>query len=183
MGAGGESPRCARAATAATPSTCAVAACTECAPAASPGRARSCPNLPGVRRAILLAAAAVCLAGGVPAPASAALSLSADRPETGSVPLTVGGGQQGPTVTFHEQVSGHFQLITRMRLTSSRAVLPDAATWLCERRARLSVATEYTADATPEQDFASIRTPPCRHRFSITFRPRRYRVGRRIRVR
>ena len=136
-----------------------------------------------MRRAILLAAAAVCLAGAVPATASAALSLSADRPETGWVRLALDGGQPGATVTFHEQVSGHFQLITRMRLTSSRAVLPHAATWLCDRRARRFVATEYNADGSTEQDLASIRTPSCRHRFSITFRPRRYRVGRRIRVR
>jgi lysophospholipase L1-like esterase len=135
-----------------------------------------------VRRALLLAAA--CVAGlCAPASASAALTLKADRHETPWIRLSLSGGHAGAKVTFHEQVRHSFQPVATRTLAGPAITLPRAAPWRCDRLRRRFVATEYNADGSIEQDFGSVRTPSCRHRFALTIRPRKPRSGGRIRAR
>jgi lysophospholipase L1-like esterase len=121
--------------------------------------------------------------GAFPSAASAALQLNADRPETGWIRLRLEGGRSGSTVTIDEQVGGSFQRLSTMHLSGTTAELRHAAAWRCDRRSRRFVATEHGIGGTSEQDFASIRTPSCRHRLALALGPRRHRTGRPVRVR
>jgi hypothetical protein len=123
-----------------------------------------------VRRAAALAAALPIV---FPAAASAQLSLSASRHETGYITLRLH-AEPGITVALQEEGGAQRSLTP----TTADTTLKRFATWRCDQRTRTFVARQAgSADA-----HAVVHTPSCAHRL-VLVAPRRARAGALLRLR
>lgn len=114
-------------------------------------------------------------------PASAqALTLKASRGETGWIKLTVPDAGKASHVTLEEQVGADRQPIEDATPSAGQVVLRHAEIWRCDRFARRFVATAAYPDGTTQSASASIRTPSCARRFTLTARKLRGRIRVRI---
>jgi lysophospholipase L1-like esterase len=130
-----------------------------------------------VRLTSALATAAILLAA---APAAAqALTLTATRPETGWIGLTVPDASTAARVVIEEQLAGARQPLADVAPSAGRVEIRHAAIWRCDRLEREFVATAAYPDGSAQMATATIRTPACTNRFTLSAR----KLGRRIRVR
>jgi hypothetical protein len=128
-----------------------------------------------VLRGVLACAGALLLV----APASAsALTLRAERPETGWIRLTVPDAGNATAVTLEEQVGTGRQPISDQAPANGAVVVRHAEIWRCERRDRTFVATAAFPDGTTQTATAAIKTPSCAKRFRVSARKLRGRVVR-----
>ena len=127
--------------------------------------------LPGVRVAL------ACLALAVVAPASAsALTLKADRPETGWIRLSVPDAGNASSVALAEQVGAAQQPIAQSAPSGGSLVVRHAVPWACDRLQRSFVATATYPDGTSATATASVGTPSCAKRFALEVRKLRGRL-------
>jgi lysophospholipase L1-like esterase len=120
----------------------------------------------GVRGRLLFVL--LCAGFGLAAPASAAaLTLSADHPETGWIRLAVGGAGAS-SVTLAEQIGAQQEPIADVRPAAGKAVVRHAGVWRCDRHVRHFVATEALPDGSIQTAVADVKTPSCRNRLALT---------------
>ena len=119
------------------------------------------------------------LAAGLIAPASAqALTLQADRPETGWIRLTVPDAGDATRITVTEGT----QQIADATPVGGRLVIRHAVTWSCDRLTRSFSATATYPDGSTQNAAASIATPSCKKRFVLAISRKRIHVGDRWKV-
>jgi lysophospholipase L1-like esterase len=117
------------------------------------------------------------LAAGLALPASAhALTLAADRPETGWIRLSVGDAANATRVTLTEGE----QPVADAAPSAGALVIRHATIWRCNRRERRFDATATYPDGTTQTANAVIHTPSCRKRFALSITRKRSRA--RVRV-
>lgn len=115
-------------------------------------------------RAVLLALA---LGAALPASASA-LTLQADRPETGWIRLTVPDAGDATHVTLAEQVGQAQKSLADQAPAAGKVVLEHAAAWRCDIYGRQFVATAAYPDGSTQTATASIQTPSCNKRLVLS---------------
>ncbi|MEA2496031.1 MAG: uncharacterized protein QOJ29_3942 [Thermoleophilaceae bacterium] len=117
----------------------------------------------------------------VVAPASAqALTLSADRPDTGWIRLTVPDAGGASSVTLAEQIGDRTQPIGDEKPDAGRVVVRHAEIWRCDRYQRRFVAVAGYPDGSTQTATVSIRTPSCRKRLVFAIRKQRGRIAVRV---
>ena len=120
----------------------------------------------------------ILLAAFLAAPASAqALTMQADRPETGWIRLTIpdAAGVSGD-VQIDERVGAGSRPIGDFAPAGGRIVVRHAAQWLCDRSHRDFLATAHYPDGSTQTATASLVTPGCANRFSLATRNLRGRI-------
>lgn len=126
-------------------------------------------------RARFAIALASCLLTALPASAQA-LTLQASRDETGWIKLVVPDAGAATRVTLAEQIGSAQQPIEDATPKDGQVVLRHAEIWRCDRFQRQFAATAAYPDGTTQTATASIRTPSCAKRFSLTADRRRGRI-------